>query len=171
MGTIYLLLYVLGIVAYFVFNMLFGGTTTETLLNVDMDKTSSAFELYSSEDTYTKLCDVTRDDNTISPDGKYQILLYDVKDSDKGAVKICVVPYGQDIKLKFFTLKVKGITKIISNKGTRGVIPDVGWFYDEDDGGKLKVQYRLSPEDDLKATSVNDANMPDKQYFEFLGIS
>ena len=105
---------------------------------------------------------------TLSPDGKYQIILYDVKDSDKGAVKICVVPYGQDIELKFFTLKQKGISKTISNKGTRGVVPDVGWIIDPEDG-KLKVQYRMSPESDLKKTSVTV--MPKKQYLDFLGIS
>lgn len=169
LGTIYLLLYVLGLVAFFVLNLLFGGTSTETVLNADLDRDSAVYELYSDKDTFTKLCEVTRDENLISPDGNYQIVLYDVKNSDKGAVKICVIPYGKDIKLKFFTLKEKGIEKVISNKGTRGVVPDVGWFYDEDDGGKLKVQYRLTPEDDLKATSVT--NMPDKQYLEFLGIS
>ena len=143
MGTIYLLLYVLGIVAYFVLNILFGGTSVETVLNSDLDTSSSVY----------------------APDGQYQIILYDVKDSDKGAVKICVVPYNQDIELKFFTLKQKGIKKTISNKGIRGTVPDVGWVKED---GVLKVQYRLSEADDLRATSVT--TMPDKQYFQFLGI-
>lgn len=166
MGTIYLLMYVLGLVAYFVFNLLFGGTSTLTVLNADMDRSTDVFGLYKPE--YTKICEVSADENTISPDGRYQIILYDVQDSDKGGVKICVVPYGEDIKLKFFTLKQKGIEKTISNKGIRGTVPDVGWIIDEEDG-KLKVQYRLSPEDGLKKTSVT--NMPDKQYLDFLGIS
>lgn len=163
-GTIYLLIYVLGLVAYFVFNMLFGGTSTLTVLNADMDRDTDVFDLYKSQ--YTKICDVTKDDISISPDGKYKIILYDVQNSDKGAVNICVVPYGNDKKLKFFTLKEKGIQKTISNKGVRGVVPDVGW--DEEDG-KLVVLYRLTPESELKKTSVTV--MPDKQYFEFLGIS
>ena len=164
MGTIYLLLYVLGLVGYFVLNLLFGGTTTETVLNANLDLNSTAGQLY--RDSFTKLCDVTADENTISPDGKYQIVLYDVKDSDKGEVKIGVIPYGQDIELNFFTLKQKGIEKTISNKGTRGVVPDVGWV---EDNGKLAVQYRLSESDELKETSV--VTLPDKQYLEFLGIS
>ena len=163
MGTIYLLLYVLGIVAYFVLNILFGGTSVETVLNSDLDTSSSVYALY--RDNFKKLTEVTSESNTISPDGQYQIILYDVKDSDKGAVKICVVPYNQDIELKFFTLKQKGIKKTISNKGIRGTVPDVGWVKED---GVLKVQYRLSEADDLRATSVT--TMPDKQYFQFLGI-
>lgn len=163
MGTIYLLMYVLGIVAYFVLNILFGGTSVETVLNSDLDTSSSVYALY--RDNFKKLTEVTSESNTISPDGQYQIILYDVKDSDKGAVKICVVPYNQDIEFKFFTLKQKGIKKTISNKGIRGTVPDVGWVKED---GVLKVQYRLSEADDLRATSVT--TMPDKQYFQFLGI-
>ena len=89
----------------------------------------------------------------------------DVKDSDKGAVKICVVPYNQDIELKFFTLKQKRYQKDHFQQGIRGTVPDVGWVKED---GVLKVQYRLSEADDLRATSVT--TMPDKQYFQFLGI-
>lgn len=165
MGTIYLLMYVLGLVAFFVFNLLFGGTSAMTELNADMDRASDVFDIYKSE--YTKICDVTRDENVLSPDGEYRIILYDVQNSDKGGVNICVVPNGQDIKLRFFTLKQKGIRKTISNKGIRGTVPDVGWSIDDD--GTLIVLYRLSPESELKKTSVTV--MPDKQYLEFLGIS
>ena len=166
MGTLYLLMYVLGLVAYFVITILFGGTSVETPIGADITSNSEVYNLYKND--YKKLCEMTSDNNTISPDGKYRIIVYDVKDSDKGAVKICVVPYGQDIELKFFTLKQKGISKTISNKGTRGVVPDVGWIIDKADG-KLKVQYRMTPESELKTTSVTV--MPKKQYLEFLGIS
>ncbi|MBQ8966220.1 hypothetical protein [Ruminococcus sp.] len=165
MGTIYLLMYVLGLVAYFVFNLLFGGTSTLTELNADMDRKSEVYSLY--KDQFTKVCDVTRDKNALSDDGNYRIILYDVQNSDKGGVYICVVPNGDDIQLKFFTLKQKGIKKTISNKGIRGTVPDVGWSREED--GTLVVLYRLSPESELKKTSVTV--MPDKQYFEFLGIT
>ena len=71
-------------------NILFGGTSVETVLNSDLDTSSSVYALY--RDNFKKLTEVTSESNTISPDGQYQIILYDVKDSDKGAVKICVVP-------------------------------------------------------------------------------
>lgn len=105
MGTIYLLLYVLGIVAYFVLNILFGGTSVETVLNSDLDTSSSVYALY--RDNFKKLTEVTSESNTISPDGQYQIILYDVKDSDKGAVKICVVPYNQISSLNSLLLSRK----------------------------------------------------------------
>ena len=162
--TIYLLMYVLGIVAFFVLNVLFGGSSEETLLNEDLDTSGSVYSLYRKD--FQHLCDVTADDNTISPDGKYKILVYDVKNNDVGAVKICVVPYDQDIELKFFTLKQKGIKKTISSKGIRGTVPEVGWTTDEH--GNLVVQYKLSSTSEPKRTSLN--RMPDKQYFEFLGI-
>ena len=164
LGTIYLLMYVLGIVAFFVLNVLFGGSSEETLLNEDLDTGSSVYSLYRKD--FQHLCNVTSDDNTISPDGKYKILVYDVKNNDVGAVKICVVPYDQDIELKFFTLKQKGIKKTISSKGIRGTVPEVGWTTDEH--GNLVVQYKLSSTSEPKRTSLN--RMPDKQYFEFLGI-
>lgn len=164
LGTIYLLMYVLGIVAFFVLNVLFGGSSEETLLNEDLDTGSSVYSLYRKD--FQHLCDVTSDDNTISPDGKYKILVYDVKNNNVGAVKICVVPYDQDIELKFFTLKQKGIKKTISSKGIRGTVPEVGWTTDEQ--GNLVVQYKLSSTSEPKRTSLN--RMPDKQYFEFLGI-
>ncbi len=164
LGTIYLLMYVLGIVAFFVLNVLFGGSSEETVLNEDLDTSGSVYSLYRKD--FQHLCDVTSDDNTISPDGKYKILVYDVKNNDVGAVKICVVPYDQDIELKFFTLKQKGIKKTISSKGIRGTVPEVGWTTDE--SGNLVVQYKLSSTSEPKRTSLN--RMPDKQYFEFLGI-
>lgn len=168
-GTIYLLVYVLGIVLYIVLNMLFGGSSVETVLNEDLDPSTSVYRIY--QGSFDKLKNVTSDENTISPDGKYQFYLVDVRDSDRGAVKIYVVPYGEDIELKFFTLKQKGIRKTISNKGTRGVIPDVGWTVKTNDSGEqiLYVQYRLTDQDKLRETSVT--RMPGKQYLEFLGIS
>lgn len=169
MGTIYLLLYVLGLVAYFVLNMLFGGSSVETVLDMNIDPSGKVYSRYSNQ--AEKLAEVTDEKNAISPDGKYKFYLVDVQDSDKGAVKIYVEPYGEDIELKFFTLKQKGIRKTITNKGIRGIIPDVGWSVRTNDSGKkeLIVQYRLADGGELKEGSVS--NMPDKQYLDFLGIS
>jgi hypothetical protein len=168
MGTIYLLLYVLGIVAYVVCNMLFGGSSVETVLNMDMDTDSSVYSIYKSD--LQHLSEVVSDDNAISPDGRYRFYITDVKDSSNGCVKIYVVPNGQDINLKFFSLNQKGICKTITNQGTRGVVPDVGWTIAEDNGKDvLAVQYRLTPESAPAITKIK--TMPSKNYFEFLGIS
>ena len=172
LGTIYLLLYVLGLVGFLVLRMLFGGSSVTTPLDTNLTNYGDVYDLYQGEQ-FNRLVNtengVARDENLISPDGKYKIVLYDVQDNDKGRIKICVIPYGQDIELKFFTLKQKGIEKTISNKGTRGTIPEVGWEKDPKTGN-YRVYYVLSQGAVRKYATVNDNNMPKKQYFEFLGI-
>ncbi|MGN1133771.1 MAG: hypothetical protein ACI4RN_04865 [Oscillospiraceae bacterium] len=170
-GTIYLLIYVVGIVAVVLCNILFATTSVETELTTNLDPQTSVYKIY--EGSMDKIAQVTAPENTISPDGKYRFYICDVKDSDKGAVKIYVVPYGQDIQLGFFTLEQKGIRKTISSKGQRGVVPDVGWTIKTDDSGNqtLAIQYRMSEGGKLKETSVNERNMPRKQYLEFLGLN
>ncbi len=171
MGTIYLLLYVLGIVAYVVCNMLFGGSTVETPLDMNMDPQSTVYSYYKND--LVHLSEVVDEENTISPDGRYRFYLTDVRDSNTGSVNIYVVPHGQDIDLKFFSLKQKGIRMKVTSKGTRGVVPDVGWTVKKDEKtGKnvLYVAYRLTPLDDgWREKSVT--KMPEKNYFEFLGLS
>ncbi len=171
LGTIYLLLYVLGLVGFLVLRMLFGGSTVTTVLDMNLpDKNDEVFQLYNDETQWNNLVKYTNEDNTISPDGNYKIVLYDVQDNDKGRIKICVVPYGEDIELKFFTLKQKGIEKTITNKGTRGTIPEFGWEKDPNTGA-YRVYYVLSPGAVRKYATVKESNMPKKNYFEFLGIN
>ena len=129
MGTIYLLLYVLGIVAYVVCNMLFGGSTVETPLDMHLDPQSTVYSYYKND--LVHLSQVVDEENTISPDGRYRFYLTDVRDSNTGSVNIYVVPHGNDIDLKFFSLKQKGIRMKVTAKGTRGVVPDVGWTVKE----------------------------------------
>ena len=170
MGTIYLLLYVLGIVAYVVCNMLFGGSTVETPLDMHLDPQSTVYSYYKND--LVHLSQVVDEENTISPDGRYRFYLTDVRDSNTGSVNIYVVPHGNDIDLKFFSLKQKGIRMKVTAKGTRGVVPDVGWTVKQDSSGKnvLYVAYRLTPLDEgWREKSVT--NMPKQNYFEFLGLS
>ena len=168
MGTIYLLLYVLGIVVYVLCNMLLGGSSIETKLDMSLTQESPVFSLYKNDQIH--LFEVIADDNAISPDGRYRFYLTDVQNSGAGEVRIYVVPNGQDIKLKYFSLNQKGIRKTITNKGVRGVIPDVGWTYKEKDDGKqeLALVYLLTPQDNWRESVVN--SMPSKKYWEFLSI-
>ena len=150
--------------------MLFGGSSVTTVLDQNLPNHDDVFQLYNDETQWKKLLEVTKEENLISPDGKYKLVLYDIQDNDKGRIKICVVPYGQDIELNFFTLKQKGIEKTISNKGTRGTIPEFGWEKDEKTGS-YRVYYILSPGGKRGTSTVNDNNMPKKNYFDFLGIN
>ena len=170
LGTIYLLIYVLGLVGFLVLRMLFGGSSVTTVLDQNLPNHDDVFQLYNDETQWKKLLEVTKEENLISPDGKYKLVLYDIQDNDKGRIKICVIPYGQDIEMKFFTLKQKGIEKTISNKGTRGTIPEVGWEEDPKTGN-YRVYYVLSQGAARKYATVNDNNMPKKNYFDFLGIN
>ena len=170
LGTVYLLMYVLGIVAYFVLNMLLSGSAVETELNLDLDPNGDVFPIYSTQ--IKKISEVTDEANCISPDGEYKFYMVDVSDSDKGAVKIYVVPANQDIKLKFFTLKQQGIKKTITKNGTRGVVPSVGWIVEQDTPDSapyLSVMYQLTDKDEPKIMKIR--NMPSKNYWGFLGIS
>lgn len=169
MGTIYLLLYVLGIVVYVVCNMLLGGSSVETKLDMTLTPESPVYSLYKND--LVHLSEVVDEKNSISPDGRYRFYITDVKNSSAGEVRIYVEPNGQDIKLKFFSLNQKGIKKTITNKGVRGVVPDVGWYYRENDEGKkeLSLIYLLTPQDNWRESSVT--SMPSKKYLEFLGIS
>ncbi len=170
LGTIYLLLYVLGLVGFLVLRMLFGGSSVITVLDTNLpDTNNEVFQLYNDETQWNKLQNYTREENLISPDGKYKIMLYDIQDNDKGRIKISVVPYGEDIELKFFTLKQKGIEKTVTTKGTRGTIPEFGWQVDQKTGA-LQVYYILSPGAKPGTMTITESNMPKKQYFEFLGI-
>ena len=169
LGTIYLLMYVLGIVAYFVLNMLLGGSAVETELNLDLDPQGDVYALYSGQMKH--IAEVTDDTNTYSPDGEYRFQIYDVQDSDKGAVKIYVVPANEDIELKYFTLKQQGIRKTVTKNGTRGVVPSVGWIVEQDEAtGEyyLAILYQLTEEELPKTVKVR--NLPKKNYFGFIGI-
>lgn len=170
MGTIYLLLYALGIVAYFVLNMLLSGAT-ETTIDLTLDPNGSVFQIYSGQ--MKRISDVTDEANTYSPDGEYRFYIADVEDSDKGSVNIYVVPANQDIQLKYFTLKQKGIKKTITKNGTRGIVPpNVGWIVETDETtgeNFLAVLYQLTDEELPKSMRIR--SLPDKNYFEFLGIT
>ena len=171
-GTIYLLMYVLGIVAYIVCNMLFRGSVQETVLDMKMDPTTAVYSYYKTD--LVHLSEVVADENAYSPvTGEFRFYLTDVKDSADGCVKIYVVPANKDIKLKFFSLNVKGIKKVITTKGTRGVVPDVGWTIKPDSAGTdtLYVCYKLGPNDNWKEMKVTQKSMPDRNPLEFLGIS
>ncbi len=171
MGTIFLLMYVLGIVAYFVLNALLGGSSVETTIDLELDPTGNVYQLYQSQ--MRDIAEVTDEDNTISPDGEYKFSIVDVKDNDKGSIKIYVEPANQDIKLKFFTLKQQGVRKTVTKLGTRGIVPSVGWVVQEDPNGEkyLAVLYQLTPDDEPKTMKITDSSMPKKQYLGFLGIT
>ncbi len=161
LGTLYLLLYVLGLMALLVLNYLMGGTSVETVLDASLSPDNAVYSMYDMdfvEENYS-------DAKAVSPDGTMKFYVADVKDNNDGMVKIIVVPYNQDKVFKFFTLEQKGIQRTIKYYKGRGdavTLPYVQWTADN------KIQYKLPDEDEYKTTTPT---MPEKNFFDFLGIS
>ncbi len=154
-GTIYLLMYVLGIVALYVFSNF--NTAVETRLDDSLSPDSEVYQLYDM----TAVLEQVKASNAVSPDGKLRFFLYDVQDNNRGELKLIVEPYGQDKVMKFFTLKQKGIRRIVYRFEGRGEIPEIKWK------DNTTVQYKLPDSDDYRESFVQ---LPEKDYFEFLGL-
>jgi len=82
LGTIYLLLYILGLIAFFLIKSLFGGSAVMTKLNPDIPKDSTLWGIYS----LNKVEEASK--NLVSPDGKYRFYIVDVQDSSSGRVEL-----------------------------------------------------------------------------------
>ena len=155
-GTMYLLLYVAGIAMIYVFSLF--NTATETRLDEKLDKKSDVYKVYDMETVLEQVNEY----NAVSPDGTLRFYLYDVQDNNKGELKLIVEPYGQDKVMKFFTLKQKGIRRVVYRFEGRGEIPEIHWK----DNSNLQV--KLSDDEEYKTSYVS---LPEKNYFEFLGLS
>lgn len=156
LGTFYLIMYVLAIVMLYVFSIF--NTSVETRLDENLSKNSNVYKVYDMDSVLEQV----DESNAISPDGTLRFYLYDVQDNNKGELKLIVEPYGQDKVMKFFTLKQKGIRRVVYRFEGRGEIPEIMWV----DSATLK--YKLSDDEDYKTSQVT---LPEKNYFEFLGIS
>lgn len=155
-GTFYLIMYVLGIVMLYVFSVF--NTSVETRLDEDLSKDSNVYKVYDM----ASVLEQVDEQNAISPDGTLRFYLYDVQDNNKGELKLIVEPYGQDKVMKFFTLKQKGIRRVVYRFEGRGEIPEIMWV------DSTTIKFKLSDDEDYKTSQVT---LPEKNYFEFLGIS
>ncbi len=179
LGTVYLLVYVLGLIVFFVIHFLFGGSNVETRLDSNLANYPEVYAIYEEQiDAINRVNfkttantgsdkDFEQDangnyiDNTISPDGKLQFYVADVQDNNVGKVALYVIPYGQDKNFRFFSLKQKGIKKTVYNF-ERGEVPLVAWKDNE------TIEYQAKGSSKIEETYVV---LPEKNYFEFLGIS
>ena len=90
-----------------------------------------------------------------------QFYICDVQNKEDGQVIIYVEPYGEDKHYNFFTLRQKGIKRKVKFYNGRGIIPEVFWT----DNNILT--YRMPDEDDYDNSQII---LPEKNYFEFLGV-
>lgn len=157
LGTIYLLMYIVGIFAYFVLNMLLGSSAVETKLDAELSPNSDVYAMYDMD----YVLSITNDANTISPDGKMKFYICDVRNKQDGQVIIYVEPYGEDKHFNFFTLKQKGIRRKVKFYPGRGEIPEVFWT----DNNTLT--YKMPDSTEYRNSYII---LPEKNYFEFIGV-
>ena len=156
LGTCFLLLYVVGLVMFFLARMLFGGTIEETILNKDLSPENSVYSDYDMAKIY-ELCD-----SSVSPDGKYRYYIADVQDKDRGKVIIYVEPNDLDKHYNLFTLVENGYKTRVAVNSTRGVTPDIQW------GEEGEIMYKFG-DGEFKTTKIR---IPTKKaYLSFLNVN
>ncbi len=156
MGTLYILMYFVGLVGFMLISTLFGGSAIETRLDANLTDTA-IIEKYDMQ----KIDRLNA--NSISPDGKYRYYILDVQDNERGKVIIVVEPNDLDIRYRFFTLVEVGYTSRIAKFATRGVTPDIEWLSSD------KIRYRFGEGSEWKTSTINIPT--DKNYLRFLNIS
>lgn len=153
MGTIYILLYVVGLVGFMIASTLFGGSSVETRLNSD------APEEIKSQYDMAKIDNLNA--SSVSPDGKYRYYILDVQDNSRGKVIIIVEPNYLDKEYRYFTLVEVGYSTRVAIHNTSGVTPDIRWV-DND-----TISYTFG---DGQWKSSNITEMKEKNYLRFLNI-
>lgn len=153
MGTIYILMYVVGLVGFMVACMLFGGSSVETRLD------STAPAEIAAEYDMAKIDNLNA--ASVSPDGKYRYYIVDVQDNSRGRVVIVVEPNDLDRTYRYFTLAEVGYSSRIAINYTRGVTPDIRWI----DGSTISYTFGNG---EWKSSTITP--MKEKNYLRFLNI-
>lgn len=175
LGSIYLLMFVVGLVGFMILSTLFGGSAVETRLDSSV-----------SDPDITSLYDMAKierlNSNSISPDGQYRYYILDVQDNDRGKVIIVVEPNYLDVSYRFFRLIESGYTSRIAKYSVRGITPDIEWVENEEyngsvrldsDGNELKVakyklRYRFGEGSQWKTSTISIPKK--KNYLRFLNV-
>ncbi len=155
MGSLYLLMYIVGLIGFMIISTLFGGNTVETVLDSSVTDTG-----ITSEYDMEKIERLNA--NSISPDGKYRYYILDVQDNDRGKVIIVVEPNDRDINYRFFSLVEVGYATRIAKHPTRGVTPDIEWLSGN------QIRYRFGEGSEWKTSTISPPT--EKNYLRFLGV-
>lgn len=156
-GTIYLLLYVLGTVAYILVNSFFGDKIKGTILTKSNVKSGDLSKVYTLEKLEPLL------ENSVSPDKKYRFYIVDIDNKLHGEIQIVVEPNNLDKNYGLFTLREKGRRKIVGFVKSRGddSLPTVKWV----ENNKLEYKFPVWPQ--AKHTVITKQDV-EKDYFSFL---
>lgn len=153
LGAIYILLYVLGVIAFLVLRLLFGSSVDDTKLNEDALDNTVITSLYSSSTIESLTSD------SVSPDGKYRFFAVDVKDKSLGRVDMYIEPADKDKVYSSFRFVEVACKRRISYHENRGddSVPQIKWISND------TVQYQYN-DGSLKTTNVAQLK---KDYFWF----
>ncbi len=153
MGTIYILMYVVGLVVFWIACTLFGGSTVETKINADAPaKVTEQYDMAQIENLNSM---------SVSPDGKYRYYILDVQDNSRGKVMIVVEPNDLDREYRYFTLVEVGYTTRVAIHNVRGVTPDIRWV----DGKTISYTFG---DGEWRTSTITE--MKEKNYLRFLNI-
>ncbi len=153
MGTIYILMYVVGLVGFWIACTLFGGSSVETKLNSEAPaEITGLYNMAQVENLNA---------SSVSPDGKYRYYILDVQDNSRGKVIIVVEPNDLDREYRYFTLVEVGYTTRVAIHNVRGVTPDIRWV----DGKTITYTFG---DGEWRTSTVNE--MKEKNYLRFLKI-
>lgn len=127
LGTIYLLLYIISILAYYLYVSIFAGNTIDTI-------------------TY----------QSVSPSETYRCYVIDITDSSEGATKVVIEPNTYDLDYGSVKFVEKGFKRIVYNvrKNKLNIIPE--WSSDSSEKDILTIsgEVRFKGSD---ATNLDDA--------------
>lgn len=167
LGSLYLLMFVVGLVGYNILTTLFGGSAIETKLDYTVTDTEVT-SVYNME----KIDRLNR--SSVSPDGKYRYYILDVQDNDRGKVIIAVEPNDRDVKYRLFNLIEAGYTSRIAKYQIRGVTPDIEWVLNDEysegsENARYKLRYRFGDGAEWKTSTIK---IPEKKnYLWFMNIN
>ena len=152
-GTVYILLYVVGLVIFMIAGTLFGGSSVETRLTAD-----SPAEVLAEYDA-AKIDNLNA--MSVSPGGEYRYYIVDVQDNSRGKVMIVVEPNNLDKQYRYFTLVEVGYSQRVAIHSSRGVTPDVKWI------DSSTISYAFG-DGEWKTSTITP--MEDKNYLRFINI-
>lgn len=154
LAACYILLYVLGIIAFLIVKLLLGSSVHNTRLTAEAFRNSDLSNIYSE----SKVVNLT--DGAVSPDGTYRYFIVDVEDKSTGRILLNVEYNNKDKIYSTFSFLSRGYEAKIANIEKRGTdyLPEVRWI----DNSTLEYKF---PDSEMKRNKINDIS---KDYFYFL---
>lgn len=155
-GTVYLLIYVIGIFAFILVNSFFGSSVVLTDLSKGFADNSKISKVYSKDKVNEALKD------NVSPDKKLRFKFVDLDNNLDGKLTIVVEPNNKDKSFGIFKLRETASTKDVGFVMKRGDanLPTVKWT------GNNTISYQF-PGGQPKNSTISDNDIK-KDYFAFV---